>query len=182
MESKPERMKAMRWESQETITTIRDATPTESETKSIICGSQEFIIANPGAPFPDTDEKNTVREPAEAIIRNGDAPFDPDALDIDLEKLGRQRPKCLPSALRELAFCTAILTSMVMAVSSLFPLLPHDFSPPPSHPRLTQLRNTLSPVPTSSSPPSPNPSRSPRPPRHGSPRSSPSPREPPSCP
>lgn len=123
---------AMRWESQETIATSREATPSEPETKSIICGSQEFIIANPGAPFPDPDEKDSVRESSEDIVRNGDAPFDPDALDIDLERLGRQRPDCLPSAFREFAFCASILSTMVMAVGH--PLSPSTLVPTPFHP------------------------------------------------
>lgn len=51
------------------------------------------------------------------ISLDGDAPSDPDALDIDVEKLGRQRPAILPSALSEVAFCFPILASMIMAVS-----------------------------------------------------------------
>ncbi|PKS06296.1 hypothetical protein jhhlp_007044 [Lomentospora prolificans] len=49
------------------------------------------------------------------ISLDGDAPSDPDALDIDVEKLGRQRPAILPSALSEVAFCFSILASMIMA-------------------------------------------------------------------
>lgn len=113
----------MRWESQETIATSRAATPSEPEAKSIICGSQEFIIATLCSPFPDEDEKDSVRESTEDIVRNGDAPFDPDALDLDLEKLGRQRPECLPTAFREFAFVTSILSTMVMAVT--YPLSIH---------------------------------------------------------
>lgn len=136
MESSLDRMRAMRWESQETIATSREATPSEPETtKSIICGSQEFIIANPGAPFPDPNEKDSVRESSEDTVRNGDAPFDPDALDLDLEKLGRQRPECLPSAFREFAFCTSILSTMVMAVSHPHPFSPSTLIPTPFYPR-----------------------------------------------
>ncbi|CAI4216122.1 unnamed protein product [Parascedosporium putredinis] len=46
---------------------------------------------------------------------HGDAPSDPDALDIDVAKLGRQRPAILPSAVSEVAFCFSIIASMIMA-------------------------------------------------------------------
>lgn len=132
MENKPERMKALRWESQETITPNKEATQSEPETKDITCTSQESILATPGAPAPEP-EKIAVHESTGTIVRNGDAPFDPSALDIDLEKLGRQRPECLPSAFREVAFCSSILISMVMAVSHLLasspPLLDIQISP-----------------------------------------------------
>lgn len=121
MERKPEKIMTFPWESQETIATSRAATLSEPETKSIICGSQEFIIASPCPPFPDPDEKDSVS--SEDIVRDGDAPFDPDAVDLDLEKLGRQRPECLPSAWREVAFCLSILSTMIMAASSP-PLVP----------------------------------------------------------
>lgn len=77
--------------------------------------SQETPVINSHAPsFAEADADTVVGDP---MVRNGDAPFDPSALDIDYEKLGRKRPESLPTVLREVAFCFSILTSSVMAVS-----------------------------------------------------------------
>lgn len=85
-------------------------------TKVEVYVSQETPVTNSHAPsFAEADADTVVGEP---MVRNGDAPFDPSALDIDYEKLGRKRPESLPTVLREVAFCFSILTSSVMAVSS----------------------------------------------------------------
>ena len=60
---------------------------------------------------PETSESEQTLNPLD-----GDAPSDPDGFDIDVEKLGRQRPDILPSAIAEFAFCFSILWSMIMAV------------------------------------------------------------------
>lgn len=78
--------------------------------------SQETVATDShAASFAEADADTVV---GESTVRNGDAPLDPDGLDIDYETLGRKRPDSLPTALREVAFCFSILASSVMAVSS----------------------------------------------------------------
>lgn len=38
---------------------------------------------------------------------------------VDLERLGRQRPETFKTALSEIMFCTSMLVSMLMSVSSI---------------------------------------------------------------
>lgn len=110
MASRPERLKAVvRWDSQETIVTSSDTVFSDADAKTVV--DEQDVISGGDGPL------GAEKASQETIVRNGDAPFDPEALDIDIEKLGRQRPACLPTALRELAFCFSILISMVMSVS-----------------------------------------------------------------
>ena len=115
MDRRRGRLRAVRWESQETIVIIDDTPFVEAERRNSSSYGSEETIAIAGS--ANRGKRSSATGSKEAILPSNDAPFDPEGNDINLERLGRQRPECLHTAFREFAFCFSIITSMVMAVS-----------------------------------------------------------------
>ncbi|SPN96624.1 related to multidrug resistance protein [Cephalotrichum gorgonifer] len=98
--------------SQETIVVgVDEPLRLDIEMKKVVYGSKEAIVR---CRDEDAETEDAASRSQETIVRQGDAPFDPNALDINVEELGRKRPECFSSAFQEFSFCFSVIISMVM--------------------------------------------------------------------